>query len=63
MLAFDCQRCEVQVPTELCANCKRWAAHPQQTWGPRTPYTSRETSGDHCDYTPIKELPDDSGTA
>lgn len=56
-LPFDCCRCRPQEPDHNCRNCKRWADHPEQTWGPRTASVATTGSRDEaCMYVPISLL-------
>ena len=53
-LPFDYARCSPEAPDNYCKNCKRWAAHPEQTWGERTPNVATTNSRDEaCIYIPI----------
>lgn len=55
-LPYDSHRCHATQPDSNCRQCLRWADLPGQTWGPRTPSTSRSNSADeNCSYIPIKE--------
>jgi len=51
-LAFDCQRCRPTQVAEKCKTCARWADHPEQVWGPRTPVAPATPDGEGCSYIP-----------
>lgn len=56
MLPYDYARCDPDRPNEDCDNCKRYANHPDQTWGPRTPVKmALLPHSESCNYIPIKE--------
>lgn len=57
MLPFDYERCQPDLPDAFCRNCKRWADHPKQTWGERTPVNyGRENSADHnCRFIKVED--------
>lgn len=51
MLPFDYARCKPVRPDAQCESCARWAEHPQQIWGARTPVVAVYNSRDkHCDF-------------
>ena len=55
-LPYDHHRCRPEQPDSNCRQCLRWADLPAQTWGPRTPSTSRPNSTDEsCAYIPIAQ--------
>ena len=40
-LPWDFQRCApYPFAADKCKTCSRWAYHPEQTWGPRTPFSA-----------------------
>lgn len=45
-LPFDYCRCKPSDPDDKCRQCKRWADHPEQTWGHRTAYVVTRDSKD-----------------
>jgi hypothetical protein len=54
MLPYDYSRCKPELVDTYCKNCKRWADHPDKTWGERTPFNTAESSNDErCSYIPI----------
>lgn len=59
MLPFDDARCKPVILDVWCSNCKRWADHPKQTWGERTPqFSALSPHSESCRYIPIKENSD-----
>lgn len=59
MLPFDYSRCNPVTIGSFCLHCKRWAKHPNQTWGERTPQSSVDgPNSEDCRYIPIKEISD-----
>jgi hypothetical protein len=53
-LPFDYARCKPQEPDDKCQNCRRWADHPQQTWGARKSFVVTVNSKDKaCIQMPI----------
>lgn len=59
MLPFDDSRCNPVIIGSSCLDCKRWANHPNQTWGERTPQFSVDgPKSKDCRYIPIKEISD-----
>jgi hypothetical protein len=54
-LPFDYARCDALEPDQYCKNCKRWAAHPEQTWGSLgSPcVTVKDSRDEACIYIPI----------
>lgn len=56
MLPYDYRRCQPDLPDSNCKQCQRWAKHPDQTWGPRTPFYTCASSGDeNCAYIPVNQ--------
>ena len=56
-LPLDYARCAPDEPDNYCKNCKRWAEHPEQTWGERTPCVNTIGSRDNaCIFIPISRL-------
>ncbi len=56
-LPYDYARCSPVFSGPECTNCARWVQHPQQVWGPRTPLTTCDFSGDEsCRRIEIKEV-------
>jgi len=54
MLPYDYARCHASLPDQNCKRCQRWAKHPDQTWGERTPQHECVNSLDeNCQYIPI----------
>ena len=48
-LPWDFQRCApIPIAENLCTTCPRWADHPEQTFGPRTPVASATPGGEGC---------------
>ena len=59
-LPFDYTRCRSQQPDNKCRNCRRWADHPEQTWGARQSLVVTNDSKDRaCIYMPISLSGDD----
>lgn len=55
MLPYDYTRCQPELASEQCQNCARYADHPDQTWGPRTPIVFVEGQRSaHCQYIPAQ---------
>jgi hypothetical protein len=56
-LPHDYTRCQPELPGQQCDKCRRYARHPMQTWGPRTPVLHGvEAPGEAgCDYIPEVE--------
>jgi hypothetical protein len=57
-LPYDYTRCQPTVPGPRCENCRRWAAHPEQTHNPRgQSYVRVQGPGDAaCIYIPDSYL-------
>jgi len=56
-LPFDSFRCRPQPgPAGKCRVCARWADHPEQAWGNRTPLESADPNEPRCDFIPADEL-------
>jgi hypothetical protein len=56
-LPYDVTRCRPQTASIQCANCKRWADHPEQVFGNITPLVSATRPRDPvCVYVPISLL-------
>jgi hypothetical protein len=56
MLPLDYTRCDPYSPDIHCHNCKRFAHHPEQTWGPRTSLIIGVIpQAANCHYIPAKE--------
>ena len=54
MLPYDYSRCRPDIADHHCRNCQRWADHPDQTWGERTPQHQCGGSVDeNCRFIPI----------
>jgi hypothetical protein len=50
-LPFDYFRCRPQPgPAAKCRICARWADHPEQAWGNRTPMESADPNEPRCDF-------------
>jgi len=53
-LPFDYSRCHPAKADTWCKQCRRWANHPNQTWGDRTPaYQCAGSDSESCAYIPI----------
>jgi hypothetical protein len=58
-LPYDVTRCRPQVASIQCANCKRWADHPEQVFGSITPLVNATGPRDPaCVYVPISLVPE-----
>jgi hypothetical protein len=57
MLPFDYSRCKPDLPDAFCRNCKRWADHPNQTWGERTPcnYGVENSTDFECRFIKVED--------
>ena len=54
-LPLDVARCHPIHADLWCKQCRRYADHPDQTWGPRTPAWNCYGSEDNaCAFIPIK---------
>lgn len=54
MLPYDYARCMAILPDHNCKQCQRWAKHPDQTWGQRTPvYEAINSLDERCQHIPI----------
>lgn len=55
-LALDMARCHPIHADVWCQQCKRWADHPFQTWGPRTPaWNASGPEDQNCAYIPSEK--------
>jgi hypothetical protein len=58
-LPYDVTRCRPQATSIQCANCKRWADHPEQVFGNVTPLVNASSQRDPaCVYVPIRLIPE-----
>lgn len=58
-LPYDVTRCRPQAASIQCANCKRWADHPEQVFGSITPLVNANGPRDPaCVYMPISLIPE-----
>lgn len=58
-LPYDVSRCRPQSASVQCANCKRWADHPEQVFGSITALVNVTKPRDPaCMYIPISLLPE-----
>lgn len=56
MLPYDYARCKPEISDIKCLDCQRYADHPDQTWGARTPVTHIVSpSHETCRYIPIQK--------
>ena len=53
MLPYDYSRCQPELATDKCQDCARYADHPDQTWGPYTPFVFTDGPlDDRCQFIP-----------